>query len=168
VRLPRISIASLCGLIALVALDCAWYRHTFLGSHSTFGFGKAPAFDTGVTPMANVLSLGVYLLVARESRPSPWLIGFEIGGLVAVVAFLVLGWTWPDGVRLWLRPIYIVWYYWSSGPMPRAYLYAADTVCFLPVELLIASGGGLLARLLLNRQGGLLRRISIRLGGPVR
>ena len=56
-------------------------------------------------------------------------------------------------MRLWLRPLYGVWSSWSSGPMPYIYMLIGDMACFLPVQLLLASGGGLLARVLLARPG---------------
>jgi hypothetical protein len=151
-ELRRISMASLCILIAMVAGDCAWYRRAFHDHRSAFGFSKAPAFDTGVIPMANILAIGIYLVAARKVRSGPYLIGFEVAGLVAIVAFMALGWTWPDGVRLWLRPIYTVWSLWSSGPLPHIYMFVGDTACLLPVQLLLASGGSLLARLFSARR----------------
>jgi hypothetical protein len=152
-ELRRISLASLCILVALAALDFAWYRHAFHEHRSAFGFGRAPAFDTGVVPMANVLAIGIYLVAARKIRAVPYLVGFEVGGLVAIIAFIALGWTWPDGVRLWLRPIYTVWSAWSSGPLPHWYMFIGDMLCLLPVQLLLALGGALLTRLLIGRRG---------------
>ena len=96
--------------------------------------------------MANILVIGMYMVAMRKARPGPFLIGFEIGGLVAIAAFIALAWTWPDGIRLWVRPIYWVWSSFSSGHMPQIYMFAADTACFLPVQLLLASLTGLLAR----------------------
>jgi hypothetical protein len=151
--LRRISVASLCVLIALLAVDCAWYRRAFLEHRSAFGFGDAPAFDTGVIPMSNILAIGIYLAATRKVRAGPFLIGFEVAGLVAIVSFIALAWTWPDGVRLWLRPIYTVWSRWSSGPLPDIYILIGDTACFLPLQVLFAAGGGLLARVFWARSG---------------
>ena len=159
-NLRRISVAALCILIALAAVDFAWYRHAFHENRSAFGFGDAPAFDTGVVPMANILAMGIYLVAARKVRAIPYLIGFEVAGLVAIVAFIGLGWTWPDGVRLWLRPIYQVWSSWSSDRLPNWYIFVGDTICFLPMQLLLASAGALLARLLLGRPGRSARSIA--------
>ena len=66
-ELRRISMASVCILIAMVAFDCAWYRRAFREHRSAFGFSKAPAFDTGVIPMANILAIGIYLVAAQGS-----------------------------------------------------------------------------------------------------
>jgi hypothetical protein len=77
----------------------------------------------------------------------------SLAGLVAIVAFVALGWIWPDGVRLWLSPIYRVWPFWSAGPLPHIYMFVGDMACFLPVQLLLASCGGLLARFWLGRRG---------------
>jgi hypothetical protein len=151
----RISIASICILIALVAVDCAWYRRAFHEHRSAFGFSKAPAsaFDTGVIPMSNILAIGIYKVAARKVRAGPFLVGFEVAGLVAIVAFMALGWTWPDGLRLWLRPMFWVWSSWSSGEKPDIYILIGNMACFLPVQLLLASSGGLLARVLFARPG---------------
>ena len=147
----QLSIASLCLLVALLAVDSAWYRRAFQEHRSAFGFGNAPAFDSGVIPMANILVIGMYTVAVRKRRPSPFLIGFEIGGLVAIAAFIALAWTWPDGIRLWVRPIYTVWSFASSGRLPQIYMFAGDTACFLPVQVLLASLAGLLARQLAGR-----------------
>jgi hypothetical protein len=146
----RISIQSLCLLVALLAVDSAWYRRAFHEHRSAFGFGNAPAFDTGVIPMANILVIGMYLVVARKVRAGPFLIGFEIVGLFAIGAFIAMGWTWPDGVRHWVHPIYPVWSSFSSGPLPHIYMLVGDMACILPVQVLLATGGGLLARLFLG------------------
>jgi hypothetical protein len=106
VQTRQLSIASLCLLVALLAVDSAWYRRAFHEHTSAFGFGNAPAFDSGVIPMANILVIGMYRVAVRKAHPSPFLIGFEIGGLVAIAAFIALAWPWPDGLRLRVRPIY--------------------------------------------------------------
>jgi hypothetical protein len=155
-RFPRLSISSLCGLVALAAADCGSYRQNHLQGRSLFGFGNAPAFDTGVDPIANVVVIALAVIVARRARLSLWLAGFAIGGFAVIVAFLIWGWVWPDGVRYWLRPIHVVWRSWSSGPMPASYLYLADTVCFFTAQLLVALCSGLLAS---RTFGGGLRRI---------
>ncbi len=144
-RFPQVSIASLFGFIALIAVDCAWYRANYINGQSVFQFGDAPAFDTGVVPIANVAAIGLYMIVVTKGRARPWLIGFVLGAIASLVAFLFLGWGWPDGVRLWLRPIYMVWRCWSSDLMPKSYLYLADTACFLSVQLLIATIAGFMA-----------------------
>jgi hypothetical protein len=142
----RISIESVCLLIALLAVDSAWYQRAFHEHRSAFGFGNAPAFDTGVIPMANILVIGMYLVAARKVRAGPFLIGFEIAGLFAIAAYIAMGWAWPDGVRHWVRPIYMVWSFFSSGPLPHIYMLVGDMACILPVQVLLAIGGGLLAR----------------------
>lgn len=111
--------------------------------------------------MANILIIGIYIAVSRKVRPGPFLIGFEIGGLLAIAAFIALAWTWPDGIRLWVRPIYKVWSFASSGPLPQIYMFAGDTACFLPVQLLLASLTGLLAWQ--SAQHGRQTKISARL-----
>jgi hypothetical protein len=141
----QLSIPSLCLVVAMFAVDSAWYRRAFHEHRSAFGFGNAPAFDSGAIPMANILVIGLYIAAVRKVRPGPFLIGFEIGGLAAIGAFIALAWVWPDGIRLWVHPIYWVWSSSSSRRMPQIYMFAADTACFLPVQLLVASLGGLLA-----------------------
>ena len=70
-KLRQISIASICILIALIAVDYAWYRRAFHEHRSAFGFSKAPAFDTGVIPMSNILTIGIYLVATRRVRAGP-------------------------------------------------------------------------------------------------
>ena len=52
---------SLCLLVALLAIDSAWYRRAFHEHRSAFGFGNAPAFDKGyrisVAPELRLCSL---------------------------------------------------------------------------------------------------------------
>lgn len=143
-RLPQFSIALLGILVALVAADSAWYQFNYQNQSSAFGFSEAPAFDTGVLPIANVTTIAVYFMLTRNGRLRTWLTGFVVGALANIVAFLLLGCFWPDGVRLWLRPIYPVWDAWSTDTPPKSYLYIADTVCFLPVQLFIATLTGFL------------------------
>ncbi len=140
------SVSDLGLMVILVALVLGWLRHATRSPQSLFGFGHAPAFDTGVVPMAGIVSFGIYRIARRRGRSGRWLLGFVVGGLASIAGFVVLGWTNPDAVRFWLRPIYWV-QPWVNRVFPiNGYLYYADTACFLPVQLAIALAGALIAR----------------------
>ena len=49
-----------------------WYRRAFHEHQSAFGFGDAPAFDSGVIPMANILVIGMYVAVRARSVRVPF------------------------------------------------------------------------------------------------
>ncbi len=107
-RFPQVSIASLFGFIALIAVDCAWYRANYINGQSVFQFGDAPAFDTGVVPIANVAAIGLYMIVVTRAEP-------DLGSLVS---------CW---VRLHLSSRFCSWA--GDGPTASASGFARSIWC---------------------------------------
>jgi hypothetical protein len=92
-RLPRFTISSLMTLVLLVALN--------LGGYKALRMEDSPAelsdlLVFGALPMANVLAIGLYRLTVartRNEKDRRGLLGFELGGLVALVIFLACSLT---------------------------------------------------------------------------
>jgi hypothetical protein len=81
---PQVAIATLMGLIVLLAVNCALLRNPL---------GRDPdvaILRRSTIPMANVLALGLYLYVvrSRHGEKDPFLLGFAVFGWAAVAAFL--------------------------------------------------------------------------------
>jgi hypothetical protein len=86
--LPRTSIAGLMILATIVAIDVAWLRLIYAGGSSLFGF-ECIVLDLGVLTMGNVLAVGLVRLIRRRGAGCPFLVGFELSGLAALVVYLV-------------------------------------------------------------------------------
>ena len=52
--------------------------------------------------MANALGFGLYGILIRNGKTRTFLIGFELAGLVTVLAYLAIVWTFPSQVGGWL------------------------------------------------------------------
>jgi hypothetical protein len=159
-HLPKVTVATACLGIAVLAVDCAWIRYNVLSDRSLLGL-NGPALDLGFLPMANILLFGLLHTLRSGGRSSRFLIGFLLGGAAAVLIYIGFSWAcrWvplPLTYYLWLRPIYLLWYLLSPGPVKdihrfNTYLYLADAVYFSTPQLLFAVTAGLLARSVGNR-----------------
>jgi hypothetical protein len=90
-RLPRFGIASMMALVVIAALDCAAYRacyYTFWTNHAAWA-NQLDVLFIGAVPMSNVLIVGLLLALRRRGN-RPFLLGFEVFGLVAWVAYIAL------------------------------------------------------------------------------
>ena len=92
-KAPRVSMASLCVFIGIVAVNLAWPRFLIVGNKGSllgFGDGDYAVLDLGVLGMLDICVLAFYGL-----RRGPFRIGFVIGGVFAVLAFACLCWLAP-------------------------------------------------------------------------
>jgi hypothetical protein len=101
IRPPRVSIATLIVVMALLAADCALLR-------SPFGGNDAAMLRLCILPMANVLAFCVYLALARTRRgeKASFLIGYVVAGCAASVVYLIGCDTYPFWLSMRLAPIY--------------------------------------------------------------
>src|SRR5262245_40793766 len=83
----------------MAALNLVWVREDILNSASpsVFGFSDR-GYDVAVLPMLTALVIGLYHIVFRRARPSAFLLGFEVCGLVATLSFMVWVWAAPSSV----------------------------------------------------------------------
>ena len=93
-KLAGLRIIRLHAAIVLIAADFAWLHnlHTGRGSLLGLGSGEAGISDLGVLAMLNILGLG--LLITRDRR-RPYLIGFEVAGVSAIVVYVACYWLFP-------------------------------------------------------------------------
>ena len=94
--MPRFRIAWLMAAIAIVAIDLAAIRG-LLGVRDTY----ANLVGLGVLPMANLLALGAILGATRPKSP-PFFVGFEVFGVVAMLACHMWAWLSPDSLTWFL------------------------------------------------------------------
>jgi hypothetical protein len=128
----------------------------------------------GIFVMVNILAIGLHRIISRRERTGPFLVGFEIGGALAILAYLGCFRWWPgymEGVFVTVRePIEAFcgahapgWvldcFYQESWDEYPAYLkfpilFAVlpfMTVALLSAQLLVALAGGWAARVLSRR-----------------
>ncbi len=112
---------------------------------SIFAFA-AQGFDLGVLPMANVLAIGIYAMLSRRKEPHPFLWGFEVWGLGAILAYMAWCWASPRTVFILIMPLYRVWTLWKPlSPSDPSLLIVGAIALTLP-ELIVATLGGLITR----------------------
>lgn len=143
VKFPRLTISNLMALVLLVALD-VWVCKALMGS-PLLGPDLSDLLVFGALPMANVLALRLYpLLGPRHEHKTNrgGLLGFEVGGLAALLAFLacsmVLTRSLHEGVGHLLRAI-------GLGPPGPVFLTAAVILLLVP-QLAVALFGAWLYR----------------------
>ncbi len=167
---PRISIAGLMILVALIAIDQAALLNlvglTPSGvGQSPFGF-ESTFWDLGLLPILNGLGLGVLGKGRFRGRSRRFLLGFEVAGLGAVLAYgacclppagrnpLSMFLPFESGIRLspnpyGLRPVRVSYYCNTPGVsgLRRATSggMVGDAGILAMLPLLVASMGGLLA-----------------------
>src|SRR4051794_28512216 len=117
-RLPRVSVAMLCILVMVFAVDCAWLRHLFITGKSLLLF-DAFGFDLGVLPMVNILAYGLYRVLLRRGQVPHSLLGFEVGGLVAILTYMVCSWVSPDTVRAFVDLVDPIWRLYKPSHPPE-------------------------------------------------
>jgi hypothetical protein len=146
---PRLRIAWVMAAVAIAALDF-WGIREFLGAQM---FGLASETDAylllGALPMANVLGVGI-LIGQQRPGSSPFLLGFEIFGALALTIYVVLS-CMPhhpllrDYAELWVDPI-------RENMRPLGPFLVYPMICFVGVVMLgwpqvaFALFGGLLSR----------------------
>jgi hypothetical protein len=138
-----------------VVLILVWVRETVRNptSPSVFGFSDR-GYDVDILPMVTALVIGLYHLVFRRGRPSAFLLGFEVIGLVATLAFMVWIWAAPfsvtdtliNGPFPWLVPAY------RRGRISSGvFLLACSIIDTSPLLLAALLGGWLAQRMAAHR-----------------
>ena len=140
----RVSLISLTIVVVILAADFAWLRQAIVGGSSIFGF-DALGFDTLILPMATILALGLHHIVSRRPWTHRSLLGFEACGGLVVLASALCGWVFPNAVRIFLHPAYLLWGLWSPRNPPNLYQFLTITFSITVTQLLIAAAGGWLA-----------------------
>jgi hypothetical protein len=92
---PRVSIATLCVVVGLVAVNLAWVRFILTSRESLLGFDLSQengcCLDLGVMAMLDALILGPF-----GFKRGPFLVGFALGGVAATLAFIFMCQAWPE------------------------------------------------------------------------
>jgi hypothetical protein len=100
VKIPRLTISGLMALILLVAFDFATARALLGGSSFRPDFAELVVF--GALPMANILAIGLIgILKSRREHGAirPGLVGFEVGGIAALVLFLCIAYGFTSAIH---------------------------------------------------------------------
>jgi hypothetical protein len=117
-RSIRFSIASLTVAVAVVALDIVWLKSLLVTQRSIFGFA-IEGMDMGLFLMASVLPFGIYPMLTRGGEERRFLVGFEVGGLAAALAYAVCAWLAPDALdrtaHFILDPIWNLLFGWVGN-----------------------------------------------------
>jgi hypothetical protein len=155
--LPRYTIATLAVVVALAAFNIAWLKTTTSGQ-SAFGF-RRDGFDFGVLPMANILAVGLYIVISRRGPARRFLVGFECLGAAALLGYFGCSRLWPDAVRdtasVFFDPVWSALFSWvpQGTPFPYAILYwAMVAATFTAPQLLLAVAGGFLTQWITTRR----------------
>jgi hypothetical protein len=142
----RVSIGTLCVVVAVAALDFAWWKHIarpwFFEGPSLLGF-HGSSLDAGAIPMASVLVIGIAYVRSNQGKIPRWLLGFLWGGLAGLLLYCVYCWAW------WILPRRVVM--WSTEPIHNVkswlnrlgfsisyYPHYTDSVCYSPPQFLLA------------------------------
>jgi hypothetical protein len=144
-RLPRFRIAWLMGFVALVALNLAMIR-----ALSEIRYLKIISLlELGALPMANVLAVSA---LVRHRRPGsrPFLVGFELFGMVALVLYVASVSYFPNQVvgtlvAPWATPVKES----IGGHRPYVFipiLFTGIVVMLCLPQVTFALIGGLLSR----------------------
>lgn len=158
-KLPRLTISNLMALVLLVALDI-WVCQALplVGPQLIPDLSDLLIF--GALPMANVLAIGLAPLARAAGEHKgrrPALVGFEVGGLIALVVFLAgsLTLTHPlhEGVGRLLTSIGLV----PPGPV---FLTAAVILLLLPQLALALLGYWLCQRYKIRMRINVERRAT--------
>jgi hypothetical protein len=149
---PRFTITTLAFVVVLLALDFAWMRllHPARG-RSIFAFA-AQGFDLGVLPMGNILAFGVYSMISHREQPHPFLAGFEVCGLGAVLAYMAWCWAAPKTVIMLIMPLYRAWSFWKPLSPSDPSLLVVGAISLTVPQLLAATLGGLITRYFARRR----------------
>lgn len=168
-RLPSFSIAALMCVVAIAAVDAYLIRQMDLGEENAEILGAA-----GIFVMVQVLGEGLLRIISSREKPSPFLLGFEVGGTLAILAYLGCFRLWTQQMEdlfvtaRWPIEVFCDAYApgwvsdcfyqnsWDAYPDYLKYpmLFAVlpfMTVFLLLGQLLIALAGGWTARVLFER-----------------
>ncbi len=135
----RFSISSLMAVVLVIALDCMAINMFMV--RRLFRVPLSELIVVGALPMANILAIGLIRLWADRKgrgRTRPFLVGFEVCGLVTLHFFVICAVlatdSFHDAVGDILRSL-------SIRPGDRLFLISAVAILLLP-QLAFASFGG--------------------------
>jgi hypothetical protein len=145
VKLPRLTISSLMALVLLVAVDVWACKELEVGGPPLMA-DLSDLIVFGALPMANVLAIGLYRILGprpEHRRNRPALVGFEVGGLAALLVFLACSLSMThslhEGVGQVLKPI-------GLAPPGPVFLVCALILLVVPQVALALLGGWLCRR----------------------
>ncbi len=149
----RFPIAGLMAVVAAIAINLSVLRSFNQSSPDFLGH---LFFACGVMPMASVLFLvGLFSArnLVRGDRFSPFALGFEAFGWVAIFAFVTIysiaPWAllaFTEWIGTWTRPVLEPLFQGSPGWVQLSVELGFGAVLFSPPQLVIALFGGWLAR----------------------
>ena len=147
-KTPRISIHALMAAIGVIALDCMIARA--VSARPEFFTADLTWLLLASLPMAHILAVGAALLARGPIRARPFLLGFEVVGILAVLVTSL----WRDrimggvesvahstGAEAWVESL--------PELMMMTLAYAIVVTLFLVIQLIAALAGGWLARSLI-------------------
>ena len=145
---PRVQIAELMAVIAIVALDVATVQA--LLTTATHSPAEAWSVILGALPMANILTAGLLVAHRRRSTP-PILFGFELFGVFALINFIYVAVLLNGLLKLYLfvsfRPLASLAGNLFSLPFPVVSIlgiYSFEVIMLLLPQLGFALLGGFL------------------------
>jgi hypothetical protein len=104
VKLPRISVNSILAAVAVIAIDCMVVRS--VRSRPRPQIGDLDLIILTSLPMANLLVVGITLLLQWRGRCGPFLPGFVAGGWTALIAYIGLTTLKPDSIDGFLISVF--------------------------------------------------------------
>jgi hypothetical protein len=143
VKVPRIRIAWIMVAVAIAALDFGVMREV-VGSRSA----RNILLLLGILPMANVLSVGM-LINQRRPGNRPFLLGFEVFGVMALILYIALAYYFDHAVETtYLRPLIDLLRKTVGQDRPDVFisiLYVGSMLMLGCPQLVFALIGGLLS-----------------------
>jgi hypothetical protein len=156
VKLPRLSVNSVLAAVAVIAIDCMVTRS--IHSRPRPQVGDLDSVILNSLPMANLLAVGIMLLLLRRARSGPFLLGFVGGGGMALIAYIGLAISKPDSIAGLLEAIFDFLEERSGldmTPPSWATFEEVGSIALLSLpQVLVALAGGWLTRKIKGRSGG--------------
>jgi hypothetical protein len=162
-RKPRLTLAWLMALVALVALNFAAVRAwlSYRVGHGVGADGRQMTYventydlmGYGGLPMADVLAVGLLAGIIGV-RWRPFILGFMVFGLIALVAFVACAALYTEGV---IQPRIL----WVLRSLPRD-IYGLSPAVRTPILYAIAACLVVLPQLALAMLGGFLFQVLSR------
>jgi len=94
--MPRLSIVSVMAVVIVVAIDCLALRA--IDSRNGLA-GALHGIALGSLPMVNLLAVGLTLILQERRKSRPFLVGFEVFGMLALLLFIAGARVFPDAIN---------------------------------------------------------------------
>jgi hypothetical protein len=148
-KIPRVSITSVMAAVVVVAIDCMTIQSVDL--HLDPPTRILTLIVLGALPMANVLAIGITLLIRGRGQSRPFLMGFDAAGAVALLGWIGYTIARPDQVLVYLgelEPMMIfagrITGLGQSPAWNTAMIVGFVPALLLVLELILGIAGGLL------------------------